>query len=78
MDLLTLPDRTQAGADLIQYWIPEPCVEFLVSLSPYIPLTVCGAVARATCDLVGPISALQCWMASGWARIIGEIGPLHI
>ena len=57
---------------------PDPCVEFLVSVSPYIPRIVWGAVAWATYALVGPMSILQWRMASGCASIMGLMGPLDM
>lgn len=48
---------------------PEPWVVLRVSVRPKLPRMESGATWRARNTLVGPISVLQSWMASGWARM---------
>lgn len=48
---------------------PEPWVVLRVSVRPKLPRIEFGATCRARNTLVGPISVLQSWMASLWARM---------
>jgi len=56
--------------------LPDPCVAFLVSVSPCLALIESGLLSWHWKTLVGPIKRRQTEIASSLANIYASDGPL--
>lgn len=58
--------------------LPDPCVAFLVSVSPCLALIVSGLLIWHLNTLVGPIKRRQTEIASTLAKMYTSDGPLLV